>query len=141
MRSRVKEFAGVPRLASAALIAWLAIIGGASPAIACASMDSDDCCPPLPADPCSEPAPRQDSGASLSCCPDAPGSAALLSSPPARAEPAKPAGSSDPDPEPSLIGDIRIAPRSGESFPADVPPCSLGQDGRMIYLRTQRLRL
>jgi len=131
----------VPRLASAALIAWLAIIGGASPAIACASLDSDDCCPPLPADPCSERAPRQDSGASLSCCPAVPGSAALLSSPPARAEPAQLAGSSDPDPEPFLTGDIRIGPRSGESFPATVPLRFPGPDGRMTYLRTQRLRL
>lgn len=131
----------MPRLASAALIAWLAIIGGASPAIACAFLDSDDCCPPLPADPCSEPAARQDSGASLSCCTAVPGSAALLSLPPARSEPAQLAGTSDPDPEPFLIGDIRIGPQSDESFPAAMPPCSLGPDGRMTFLRTQRLRL
>jgi len=131
----------VPRLASIALMIWLAIIGGASPAIACASQAPDDCCPPLLADPCSEPVPRQDSGASLSCCPAAPDSAALLSSLPARAEAARPAGSSDPDPDAFMMADLPIGPRFGESFPATVPPRPVEADGRMTYLRTHRLRL
>jgi hypothetical protein len=120
---------------------WLAIIGGASPAIACASLAPDDCCPAMPADPCSEPAPRPDSGASLACCPAAPNSRALLSSPPARADSANPAESGDPDPDPFLVADHPIDPRSAEFLPAAVPRCSHGPDGRMTYLRTQRLRL
>ena len=131
----------MPRLASAALVAWLAIFGGASPAIACASQNADDCCPPLPADPCSEPAPSHDSGASLSCCPATPVSAAFLSAPPARAEPAKPTGSSDPEPDLFLFADFRIDPRSGECPPAAVAARPPAPDGRMTYLHTQRLRL
>jgi hypothetical protein len=131
----------VPRLASAALVAWLAIIGGASPAIACAAQGPDDCCPPLLADPCSDPAPSQDSGASLSCCPATPVSAALLGSLPARAEPAKPAGSSDPEPDLCLAAELRISLQSGVHPPAAVPPRRPAADGRMTYLRTQRLRL
>jgi hypothetical protein len=142
LRCRVEEIAGVPRLASAALTVWLAIVGGASPAIACASLDPHDCCPPVPADPCSDhPAPRSDSGASLSCCPAAPGAAALVNSPPARTELAKLTASDDPDRGLFSVADVRLDLRSADSLPAALPSRRPAADGRMTYLRTQRLRL
>lgn len=131
----------MPRLASAALAVWLAIIGGASPTLACASADRDDCCPPQLTDPCSEPAPRPDSGASLSCCPAAPVAPAVVSSPPTRAELAKLLASGDPDRDLFIAADVRLDRRSADSCPGAVPSRRHATDGRTTYLRTQRLRL
>jgi hypothetical protein len=86
-------------------------------------------------------APRPHSGASLSCCPASPGSPALVSSPPARAELAKLSAPGDPDRDPLSVAEVGIDLRSTDSCPAAVPSRRPAADGRMTYLRTQRLRL
>lgn len=40
-----------------------------------------------------------------------------------------------------MMADRPIDPRFGESFPATAPPRPVEADGRLTYLRTQRLRL
>ncbi len=131
----------MPRLATAALIAWLAIPGGAAPAIACASPNPGDCCPAMPAGTCSGQVPLPDPGARLLCCPAAPGAPALVSSPAARAELANPAASGDPDRDPPFVSDARVNLRSAKSCPSASPARGRQPDGRATYLYTARLRL
>jgi hypothetical protein len=62
-------------------------------------------------------------------------------SPTARAEPAKPMASGDPDRDLFSVADVRLDLRSGEFLAAALPSQLPAADGRMTYLRTQRLRL
>jgi hypothetical protein len=140
LRCPIEGFAAVPRLATAALIAWLALLGGVAPAIACASQVSDDCCPAAPADPCPEQAPRPETGASFLCCPAVPGTSALVGSPFSRAEPASQPDSGDPDRDALSVADLRLGVRPAGSAHAAAPSHSPVPDGRAIYLHTGRLR-
>jgi len=130
----------VSRLPAALLLAWLAAIGAALPAVACAAMPADNCCPGEGTAPCPEGDSPAHSGTGADCYAAVPVPAQATSNLPARGaqEPIR-CGPHEPVFVPvATIAPVQAAARNERTLlPADSP----ARDASLTYLHTQRLRL
>ena len=128
------------RLPSALLLAWLAVIGAAGPAVACAAMPVDNCCPDEGTVPCPEGDPPAHSGTGAACDTAVPVPVQATPNWLARGaqEPIR-CGPHEPALLPvSTIAPVQAAARNERTLlPADSP----ARDASLTYLHTQRLRL
>ena len=129
------------RLPAALLATWLALLGGAAPALACAATSAGDCCPAGGSAPCPE-----DSGGSLAgdaafCCAVAPAPAQAMSYSPIRVEHPQPLHVGAPESPLLPVSTIALAQPAARREESLVPTDPSRRDASLTYLYTRRLRL